>query len=117
MKVKIKGKTTVFDVKIVSKLDYDEFEKLCNDQSTFKQLPKKKRIAKIKEVYDSIGTAIKSKETGHTKDVSENTERSGDGNIADKQGSTSKGAKHQKSEDKAKISEQKIRSEKGKDES
>lgn len=117
MKVKIKGKTTVFDVKIVSKLDYDEFEKLCNEQSTFKQLPEKKRIAKIKEVYDSIRATIKSKETGHTKDISGNTERSAAGDIGAKQRSTSTGAKHQKSEDKAKISESKVRKEKGKDES
>lgn len=121
MKVSIKGKTTNFDVNIVSKLDYEEFEILCSEQSTFKQLPEKERIAKIKDVYENIRTA-KGVEDGNirlkkSENVQFDNKGKGAGDIATEQGAIERGEKHQKSENKAKIQRGEIRKEKGKNES
>lgn len=59
MKVTIKGKTTNFDVKAVSKLSIKEFEQFCLGLSTFKQLAPKERNKKIKEVYGKLRPNVK----------------------------------------------------------
>ena len=121
MKVSIKGKTTNFDVNIVSKLDYEEFEILCSEQSTFKQLPEKERIAKIKELYDNLGASKERTESINRVEKSEDIRQSdtgkGKGNFRQEPGAVNTGEKHQKPEDKAEIHKRKIRKEKGTNES
>lgn len=120
MKVQINGKTTNFDVKAVSKLTFDKFKEMCEGLSTFKQLVKEKRNAKIKEVYGNIISISKKgresiKQSRH--DIpGHDVESNGRDNRA-KQKTTRKRDNIKGKEDKAEIQEPSIRKEEKEDES
>lgn len=118
MEVVYKGRKTVFDARACSKLNYDDFEKMCLGLSTFKLMQAKERTAKIKEVYGEFNRISgKSKETEHSKVIRGDNGGAGTGDIRLESGSAIKGSQHQKSEDKAEIQKRPVRKEKGKKES
>lgn len=118
MKVKYKGKNTVFDVDVCKNIEYDNFEQLCLSLSTFKLMPENERIAKIKEVYGNIKrVSTESGKDRHIKDVRQDSEGIRGGYTRTEQGPTVEGSQHIKSENKAKIQKREIRKKKGKNES
>lgn len=121
MIVKYKGKKTVFDVKAISNLSYDEFNEHCLSLSTFKLMPEKQRIAKIKEMYDNLGASKERKESVNrveeSKDIRQGDTGKGKGNFGQEPGTVNTGEKHKKPENKAEIHKRKIRKEKGTNES
>jgi len=75
MTVIINGKTTTFDDKAISSLDYKEFEAMCLGMPVFKELALNERTVKIREVYGNItGNVEKVKKSGHDKDIHSSNE-------------------------------------------
>ena len=109
-----KGCKTVFDDKWFSNVSYEEFELVCLDSKTFKLMPLKERMTKIKEAYGRVNRVSKEIEkVGHPKDVRSDNSGPRTGDSTAEQRPDAIREEHQKPKDKAKVQKQIIRKEKG----
>lgn len=113
----VNGYNINFNKKAVEQLTFDEFEKMCLTLRPFKELPKKERTKKIKEVYGNFGTnAKKAKGSKRGKDLHSSNDESDRRDSSAEQGADVGGESIDGEEAKAKVQESKVRSKKAKDE-
>lgn len=113
----VNGYNINFNKKAVEQLTFDEFEKMCLTLRPFKELPKKQRFKKIKEVYGNFGTnAKKAKSSKPGKDLHSSNDESNRRDSSAEQGTDAGREGINGKEAEAKVQESKVRSKKAKDE-
>ena len=110
--ITIRGKKHTFNMDVVGKMDFKEFEKHCSELLIFIQLPKKERNAKIKECYGKyFGNVKQVQKSKSESDIHNNDVKSDRGDIRAEQSADVGGENLKGKKDTAKIQDKKIRSE------